>query len=143
MQATGNPGQFIIGYSWNADHNVEEEFPGQSPLSIGVANTGKLWYNNRCYDLCTPLDNTKVLGLLLDVVTGSLTLFADGYFKGSMFGVDAGAFDHMEQLRQGAVIIYQLCRVNRTMDPFIFFLLLTELQLSASLLHFSLFLHKT
>ena len=95
--------KWIIG--WTYDLFAPSEYPGADDCSFGFRCDGMILYKGEAYQYTTKsLQDVTVLGLLADLGTGTLSLYADGKNLGPAFGVDSVCFDKKEQRRQGKLI---------------------------------------
>eukprot|EP00163_Fabomonas_tropica_P002927 TRINITY_DN1239_c0_g1_i5.p1 TRINITY_DN1239_c0_g1~~TRINITY_DN1239_c0_g1_i5.p1 ORF type:complete len:377 (+),score=39.32 TRINITY_DN1239_c0_g1_i5:657-1787(+) len=75
---------WVIGFT--TDATVNSEFPGQSGKCFGFMSTGQVAFDQERKTYCAPFLNTKVVGVLIDVKDGCVSLFADGKSLGPGFG---------------------------------------------------------
>eukprot|EP00743_Colponemidia_sp_Colp-15_P010127 GILK01011122.1.p1 GENE.GILK01011122.1~~GILK01011122.1.p1 ORF type:complete len:1022 (+),score=126.54 GILK01011122.1:72-3068(+) len=94
--------RWVIG--WTTNPLRSSFFPGSDPDSFGFDSEGMMWHNGVGYRYATSLLHYKIIGLLADLNTGTLTLYADGKSFGAGFGVDSIVFDADEQTRQAEIV---------------------------------------
>lgn len=82
----------------------ESEYPGSDRCSFGFRSDGSILYRGQAFPYTQPLHEKQILGLLADLNTGTLSLYADGQNLGAAFGVDSSHFDRKQQKEQGNII---------------------------------------
>eukprot|EP00455_Lapot_gusevi_P043889 TRINITY_DN5410_c0_g2_i5.p1 TRINITY_DN5410_c0_g2~~TRINITY_DN5410_c0_g2_i5.p1 ORF type:complete len:1063 (-),score=243.04 TRINITY_DN5410_c0_g2_i5:59-2959(-) len=81
---------FSIGFSFEPLELYD--FPGQDRKSFGFASDGRVWADGRPEAYTEPLSTCTILGVLIDLHQGNLTLFRDGRSCGIAFGTGSRVF---------------------------------------------------
>ena len=79
-------------------------FPGDDATSMGLRSDGSVWFDGKPHRFSQPLHHHGVIGMLLDLNVGSISVFSGPTLLGVAFGVDAKAFGPQQQLRQAEMI---------------------------------------
>jgi SPRY domain len=90
-----------------------EKYPGDNEYGFGFGHTGKIFANGKEFKFKTfnlsyadslcgspTFENSKIIGILINLHEGSISLVSEGEVYPAAFGKDALAFDKTEQERQ-------------------------------------------
>eukprot|EP00948_MAST-09A_sp_MAST-9A-sp1_P004103 g4103.t1 len=95
---------WIIGWTLGDVMPDLGTYPGSDERSFGLRDDGNIMYGGKAYSYCKSLHKRTVVGFLADLITGSLSVYADGRDLGVAFGVDSIIFDANTQQKQGEII---------------------------------------
>ena len=74
---------------------------------FGFRWDGTVWHAGKGYEYTHPLHNAKCIGMLIDMTTGTLSLYVDGVSQGPAFGVDSVVFEDFAVQRAQACVVPQ------------------------------------
>jgi len=93
---------FVVGLSF--DTLSCAGFPGNDASSFGFCSDGSVWHNGERRSFTGDWSQAKVVGVLMDLNLGNISLFIDCEDEGAAFGVNSSTYGLEEQTRQGEII---------------------------------------